>query len=189
MVLGKGWQPSLVLERKKLLPCLQGLICKGKELASEHLRIGNESATRNGECSQGWTMSKAGKAEGSSFAFLHLVLHASRGHERLGDPVVCLCLQSRPNADHMCRPRHATVWDPEQFPGLPGNEISQGRAFCLLSLYLVVNENANSYSYVNIVPALTLSVRPNTLMPAHTTNDSFGCGLINTNCSTGDILK
>lgn len=62
-------------------------------------------------------------------SFLCLFLRVSGGNESFSDHVVSFVLQSRPNADHVCRPRHATVWDTEQFPGLPGNEVYQGRVF------------------------------------------------------------
>lgn len=64
------------------------------------------------------------------FSLLHLCLRVSGRNESLTDHGVCFSvLQPRPNADHVCRPRCAAVRDTEQFPGIPGNEISQDLAF------------------------------------------------------------
>ena len=68
------------------------------------------------------------------FCLLHLP-ECSGGDESFTDRVVCFpVLQSRPNTDHVCRPRHAAVRDTEQFPGIPGNEVSQYQAFLPQSL-------------------------------------------------------
>lgn len=54
--------------------------------------------------------------------------------------VVCFfVLPSRPHADHVCGPWRATVWDTEQFPGLPGNEVNRDQAFLPSVLVTVIS--------------------------------------------------
>lgn len=69
----------------------------------------------------------------------------SRGRESFHDRdhVVCFfVLRSRPNADHVRGPRHAAVWDTEQFPGLPGKGVGQDQASGLLPLPVTVGLGA-----------------------------------------------